>query len=174
MQRMLQKRFVSVPFAEQLADRFPTERVEARRAFPHLMGMIQASALLHQYQRKIDGDGQIVATVGDYGLARMLCRGPLARLLGGRISDATLRYHERLAGWAAGMVSFTTTVAVKHDRVSDRAVRGWLHELAGVGAVEQLTESKGSRPATWKLVETDNRKVAAGDCGLPEPGEIKT
>lgn len=174
LQRMLQQRPVSVPFAEQLADRFPTERVEARRAFPHLMGMIQACALLHQFQRQLDGDGQIVASVADYEMARHLCRGPLARLLGDKINDSTLHYHERLAKWAVGADSFTTTEAYKKDRTSDRAVRDWLKELTKAGAVEQLTEGKGNRPATWKLVEPDNEKLKAGDCGLPEAGEIKT
>ena len=49
---MIQQRPVVIPFAEQIAERFDVERVEARRAFPHLMSMIQASALLHQYQRQ--------------------------------------------------------------------------------------------------------------------------
>jgi hypothetical protein len=173
LHRMLQQRLVAVPFAEQLADRFPTDRVEARRAFPHLMGMIQACALLHQYQRKLDGDGQVIATTADYEMAWHLCRGPLARLLGGKINDSTIRYHDRLTKWATEVESFTTTEAVKRDRATDRAIRGWLHELTEVGAVEQLTPHKGSRPATWKLIETDNQKVSAGDCGLPEPKELK-
>ncbi len=174
LQRMLQQRPVAVPFAEQLAERFPTERVEARRAFPHLIGMIQACALLHQYQRQIDADGQIVATVQDYEMARHLCRSPLARQLGGKINDSTIRYHERLVKWAGDGRTFSTTEAYKADRVSDRAIRGWLHELADAGAVEQISQPKGSRPATWKVVETDNEVLAAGDCGLPLHTEIKS
>jgi hypothetical protein len=170
MQRMLQQRIVSVPYAEQLAEKFPVERVESRRAYPHLIAMIQACALLHQYQRQINQDGQVIANVSDYEMARYLCRGPLARLLGGRISEAAIRYHDRLTSWATG--TFTTTDAVKKDRASDRAVRGWLLELADAGAVEQLTEHRGSRPATWKITDMDHGELAAGNCGLPEAGEI--
>ena len=171
-QRMLQQRTVVVPFAETIAANFPIDRVEARRAFPHLIGMIKASALLHQFQRQIDGDGQIVASPDDYQLARYLARGPLARLLGGRISDAALRYYDRLATWATTFDSFTTTQAVKQDRASDRAIRGWLHELAGVGAIEQVEEARGSRPAKWQLLEIDRSELEAGDCSLPSVEEI--
>lgn len=174
LQRMLQQRPVIVPFAEQIAERFPTDRVEARRAFPHLIGMVQACALLHQFQRKLTADAEIVATVADYEMARHLCRGPLARQLGGRLADATLRYHGRLVEWAGNRDKFSTTEAVKHDHASDRAIRGWLHELASVGALEQLTEGKGSRPATWKVIDVDPDVLAAGDCGLPEPTEIQS
>jgi hypothetical protein len=170
LQRMLQQRLVSVPYAEQLAEKFPVERVESRRAYPHLIGMIQACALLHQLQRQIDQDGQIIATVSDYEMARHLCRAPLSRLLGNRISEAAIRYHERLTSWVTG--TFTTTDAYKKDRASDRAVRGWLVELAGAGAVEQLSEHKGSRPATWKVTDMDHKELAA-NCRLPEVGEIK-
>jgi hypothetical protein len=170
-QRMIKSRTVVIPFAGQIAERFDCERVEARRAYPHLMSMIQASALLHQFQRQLDDDGRIVASTDDYQLARHLVRGPLARLLGGRISDAAIRYHDRLKAWAGG--KFTTTEAVKHDRASDRAVRGWLNELADAGAVEQLDAPKGSRPATWKLTGIDRAELERGDCALPDPEDIQ-
>ena len=133
------------------------------------MGM---QMLLHQFQRQIDCDGRIVATPDDYQLAHYLARGPLARLLGGRISDAAIRCYDRLATWAANHELFSTTDAVKHDRASDRAIRGWLRELAGVAAIEQVGEGKGSRPATWRLLDIDRSELEAGDCGLPSVEEI--
>ena len=51
MQRMLKGAAVVVPFAERLAEMLDDSRVEIRRAFPHLVSTIQASALLHQKQR---------------------------------------------------------------------------------------------------------------------------
>ena len=170
-QRMLRQRPIVIPFAEVIAQHFPTDRVEARRAFTHLMGMIQASALLHQYQRKVDGADRIIAEADDYQLARHLSRGPLARLLGGRISDAAIRYYDRLKAWC-GPDAFSTTDAVKHDRATDRAIRGWLRELTGIAAIEQVSEGKGSRPATWRLLDIDQTELEAGDCGLPSVEEI--
>jgi hypothetical protein len=170
LQRMLQMRTVVVPFAEKVAKHFPADRVEARRAFPHLMGMIQASAILHQFQRTIDGDGRIVAAPDDYELARHLCRGPLARLLGGRISDAAIRFYDRLVEW--GPDRFSTADAYRRDRKSQQAIRGWLRELAEAGAVEQVEAPKGSRPAVWKLTNIDRNELLAGDCGLPTVEEL--
>jgi len=170
-QRMLQQRPVVIPFAEQLAERFSDERVEARRAFPQLLGMVEACALLHQFQRQLDSDGRIVATVADYEFARHLCSGPFARLLGGRISDAAIRFYGRLRAWATG--KFTTTEAFKHDLKSDRAVRGWLVELAAIGAVEQTAEPKGNRPAEWQLTDMDATEVAVGRFDLPDLRDLK-
>lgn len=61
IQRMLQQREVLIPFAAKVAEHFDCSRVEARRAFPNLMSMIQASALLHQFQRQLDSEGRILA-----------------------------------------------------------------------------------------------------------------
>src|SRR5262249_28900918 len=52
LQRMLEQLPVVIPFAGRLGELFESGRVEARRAFPHLMGMVQAAALLHQRQRQ--------------------------------------------------------------------------------------------------------------------------
>jgi hypothetical protein len=172
MQRMIRSQPVVIPFAHQIAARFDTERVEARRAFPHLMSMVETSALLHQFQRTIDGDGRIVASVDDYQLARHLVRGPLARLLGGRISDAAIRFYDRLISWAGD--KFTTAEAYRHDRKSEQAIRGWLRELANVGGVEQIEPSRGSRPAVWRLTGLNRDDLLVGDCGLMEPEEITT
>lgn len=165
-QRMLQQRPVFIPFAGKVAEHFDCERVEARRAIGHVMGMIQACALLHQFRRMIDGDGRIVAEAADYELARHLCRGPLARLLGGRISEAAIRFRDRLESWAGDR--FTTTQAAKRDRKASQTVRDWLRDLCEAGAVEQVESAKGSRPATWKLLDIDHDELVTGDSGLPE------
>lgn len=164
--RMIQQRAVIVPFAPAIAEKFPHDRIEARRAFPHLMSMVQASALLSQFQRQLDGDGCIIATIDDYHVAKQLARSPMARLLGGRISDATLRFYDRLAKWAPDQ--FNTSEAAKHDRKSKQIVRAWLSDLADVGAVQQLEPSKGSRPAVWKVLDVDVGDLASGGFSLPE------
>ena len=60
LQRMLQPYSVVVPFADRLGVLIVHDKVEARRAFPQLMSMVQASALLHQRQR------QLMSTVGSW------------------------------------------------------------------------------------------------------------
>ena len=168
-QRMLHPWPVVIPFANRLGELFDSDRVEVRRAFPQLMSMVQASALLHQYQRQIS-DGRLVATIDDYQLTRHLLARPFARQLGGELSDPARRYFERMEAWASG--DFTTTDAKKQDSARGRAVTGWLSELAAAGLVDQLEPHKGSKPARWKL--TDVRPDdAAGDCpALPTVEDV--
>jgi hypothetical protein len=173
LQRMLQQRGVLTPFATQLALEFKSDRPEARRAFGQLLAMVEASALLHQFQRQLDTDGRIIATLEDYEVARDLCLTPLARLLGGQISAAAIRFHERLLKWDKSAGEFSTTDAYKFDGKSDRAVLGWLKELVQIGAAEQTHESKGSRAARWRLTAMPHNEVEAGGFELPEldPGK---
>lgn len=165
MQRMLRQLRVRIPFAQQLSKKFSSERVEARRAFGHLCNMIEAVASLFQYQRQQDADGAIIAELVDYEVAAELCRNPLARLLGGRIGDAAIRFHERLVSWTTG--EFTTTEAANWDHKTGQAVRDFLRELANAGAVEQVELARGSRPAKWKLTGMSSADVAAGSFELP-------
>ncbi len=183
MQRMLQQRPVRIPYAGRLSEAFCSERPEARRAFGQLCGMIEASALLHQFQRRTDEDGRLIATLADYRIAADLCRTPLARLLGGRISDAAIRFHERLLKWektqpqsdAAGNTcpgEFSTTEAYQYDGKSDRAVLGWLKELVMAGAAEQVQESRGNRAAKWCLTEMPHADAETGGFDLPPVSEL--
>ncbi len=170
LQRMLVPRPVVIPFAKALARKFSNARVEARRAFNHLLSMIGASALLHQYQRQLDDEQQIIAEFSDYEIAVKLCRKPLARLLGGRMSDAAIEFHGRLLEWVGE--TFTTTEAVKTDNKSRQAVSGWLSELAALGAVRQVAEGKGPKPAVWELTGTPQEEVARGGFELPTASEL--
>ena len=58
--RRLQRRPVRIPFATQLAEALP-KRVQSRRDFPKLLGLIEASAFLQQHQRPQDEKGNISA-----------------------------------------------------------------------------------------------------------------
>jgi hypothetical protein len=62
---------VTIPYAKTLAHCFPTDCVRSRRDFPRLLGLIQASAFLHQHQREIAG-AVILADADDYALAKSL------------------------------------------------------------------------------------------------------
>ena len=74
-QRLLEPLPVLIPFAEHL--RFPSNQVRYRRDHERLLGLIDASTLLHQRQREIRvnprGRRMVVATVDDYSIAYRLC-----------------------------------------------------------------------------------------------------
>lgn len=77
-QRLLERLPVVVPFAPRVIAAVPADRIEARRAAGHVLSLVRAVALLHQYQRRRQ-DGAVVAELADYAIARRLLRGPLAR-----------------------------------------------------------------------------------------------
>lgn len=163
-QRLLEPLSVVVPFAQQLAKLLAADRVEARRAIGHLLSLISACALLHQYQRDRNERGAVIATGVDYQIAHRLLDGPLALLLGQSPSPAAQRFAERLRTRIADN-QFTTQQAAEGESVTNRAVRGWLVELAGVGEVEQVEPGRGARPAIWKFPNSTSPRSSAA--GLP-------
>lgn len=64
--------------------------------------LIEAIVLLHQYQRQSDENGRLIATSEDYELARFLLKSTLARALGRGVSDAALRFYQRLVSRFGG------------------------------------------------------------------------
>jgi hypothetical protein len=170
LQRLLEPLAVVIPFAESVGEEFNTERVEVRRAFPQLMSMVEASALLHQFQRKRDPDGRVVATADDYQLAYELLAKPMCRVLGGGVSDPTQRFYDRLRERVGTADVFSTSEAKRDEPNSRSSVYGWLSELHDAGFVEMVSESKGKKPATWKL--TDKAATADELSPLPAPATV--
>ncbi len=150
MQRMLKPTPVVVPYAERLAELLNDERVETRRAFPHLISTVRSLALLHQRQRQIDQDGRLLASPDDYQVARHLLAKPLGRLLGGRLSDPTQRFLERLRGWYDGE-EFTAHAAALKERASRSSVKGWMRELNQAGFLTLIEAARGRTAAKWAL-----------------------
>lgn len=83
-QRLLKPLAVQIPFVSHI--KFPTKPIRVRRDRPRFLAIIEASALLHQYQRSvkpINGIDHIVATLDDYEIAVELSRSVLGRVLTG-------------------------------------------------------------------------------------------
>jgi hypothetical protein len=166
-QRLLERCEVQIPFAPQLGATLSEDRVEVRRAFPAILSMIQASALLHQFQRQRAADGQVIATRADYVFTQALLAGAMRRLLGGGVSEPARRFCERLRGWFQNE-TFTSSQAKANEVTSRTSVYDWLGELRAAGMVEQVSESRGSTPATWRLPDCNSGKVAAAVLPLPD------
>jgi hypothetical protein len=158
LQRMLEPLAVAVPYARQLGELIPSDQVEVRRAFPHLIGLIQAVVVLHQRQRARNADGILLATEVDYRIARHLLLKPMERLLGTGLSDPARRFHDRLGTWVVG--EFTTTEARRRETSSKSAVYGWLSELYDSGLVEQIQAGRGRTPSTWRLADPTYHSVS--------------
>jgi hypothetical protein len=149
IQRMLPRVKVVVPFAEAIAKHFPTDRVEYRRDFRHLLQLIRASALLHFRQRDRRSNGDVVASITDYTNAETLARVPLTTAACG-ISEGARKFLVQLRD-RFGEAEFTTTEAKQLRGVGRRTVDARLNALSVQGAVEQTKSSSGNVPARWRL-----------------------
>jgi hypothetical protein len=167
LQRILPSLEVRVPYADRIGERFGCERVEVRRAFPQLLALIQASALLHFRQRETASDGALLANDEDYQIARRLISRPFALSLGGGVCDSAIQFFEKLKGWAP--MEFTVRKAVKQCSAGKSAVYGWLSELHDAGAVEEVEQARGRKAAKWRLTGSD---PLPGAGIIPEVGDI--
>jgi len=80
LQKILDTHPVFIPFAEILAELTPDEPLRIRRDFQRILAVIEASALLHQYQRETkeyNGIKHIVAGLEDYFIAKLILENPL-------------------------------------------------------------------------------------------------
>lgn len=70
----LKREKIKVSFGEKIAfflkENYSFNLLRLRRDFSRLLALIKASAALHQYQRKKDSEGQILANEQDYEIAR--------------------------------------------------------------------------------------------------------
>ena len=164
---------VAIPFANRLGEHFPAERTDARRAFGHLLSMIEAVTLLHQFQRADEpgDDATILATADDYQLARKLLAGPFARALGDGLSDAARRFGERLTQAFAGAEFDTRDIAKRERVIGDKqTIRQYARALTTAGILDQTVPRQGPKPARYRLAvrSADDAMTA----GLPDVTEI--
>jgi hypothetical protein len=80
---------VVIPYAETLAETIPTTAVRMRRDFGKVLALIRAHAILHQAIREKTNQGEIVATLDDYGAVRSLVVDSLGEGSGLTVSRTT-------------------------------------------------------------------------------------
>ena len=68
---LLKRKKVKIPFADRLCPYFPENNVMMRTKFVRFLDFIKASCSFHQYQRKEDKEGFLIAQKKDYELAKM-------------------------------------------------------------------------------------------------------
>lgn len=159
-QRLLRPLDVVIPFALQLKDCLPLERIEVRRTFGHLMSLIRAVALLFQMQRQ-SNDGQIIAQIDDYDVVRRHLVGPLATSLGRALTPGA----EDLLDVVADMDEFTVYDVESKVSYGIGTVRSRVRELLAAGQVRQTEQAKGRSAAKYEVVK--NAPVLHG-LQLPE------
>lgn len=165
MQRLLKPHTVIIPYAKQLAECLPTERVECRRAFGHLLQCIRANALLYQRQRQMQ-DGCIVANEDDYATTYALLNKPMTEAIGKGVSDVAVEYWTWLAShYATGKPFCVQDLLNREDnpKKTDRTY-SLVNELTAVNCL-RVVPVKGAKAKYFKL---DRSPEDAGS-PLPEP-----
>jgi len=160
LQRLLERREIVIPYAEALAAELElfADRCECRRAFPMILSMIQASALLHQRQRTSDDFGRLIATAADYELAARLLDAPLGRTLGETLSAPALRFYEKVIAEVEDPgdplpVPFTAANVRQRLPVGRSTISGFLSELEDKGLLEFAevqSTGRGRPPRAWR------------------------
>jgi hypothetical protein len=165
-QSRLQRRRISIPFADRLMDAIPATKVEARRAGRQVLSLVEAVTLLHQFEREQDEHECLLARIRDYAIAYKVLAKPLGKRL--KMGTGAAAFYTKLEA-EFRRKKFTTAAAQQLDaKAGERTVRGWLGELAEHKCVEQVAPAKGPKPATWQV----NGK-APGDTLLPSPETIE-
>ena len=180
MQRILERASIRIPFAKIVGDMVTphiVHNLESRRAWPQCKRVMKASALLHQFQRDRDKDGNIIATLEDYRIARDVLGPWLEKIIHGGISEGSIGAFERLVKKFNVGIPFTITEAEK-ARVGGESQlrRRWLPELERAGLIDAVDDNEISgirrgRPARrWRL--TIDEVPEAANSVLPSPEAV--
>jgi len=125
---------VEIPFEEFIAGALPVERNRILRDYDKIIGLIKASALLHQYQREKTPDGKIIATIEDYKIVY-----ELQDIIMPAISELTKRQEDFLK-WLAPEKTFEETKSYwKEGKANRTTVYRWIKNLISLGYIDETS-----------------------------------
>jgi len=161
MQRLLEPKRVSIPYAGSLVSAFPSKRVEARRAFKSLLCLISTVALLHQKQRAVDDAGWIVATQADYETVRNYLTAAVGVGLGRTLTPGAQRVLETIEDeyTLADDDKFTVRELAEHMQVSHKTLYPKTSEIHECGFIILAEKGTGPTPSKYRRVAHPKGKI---------------
>lgn len=154
---MIGRQPVTVPDLGTHFEGYFTGRLSDRRNVDKLIGVVQAHALLHRYQRE-EVDGAILATKADIDAALDLFKEQM-KVVPSRLELITTELKEHF-----GNTPFTVSQAAAALGRSDAILRD-LKKLLDLGLLEQPGRPRGRIAAKWL--------VPAGSAGVVAPGSVR-
>jgi DNA-binding transcriptional ArsR family regulator len=155
-QTLLQTARVAIPYAHWLAEHTPNTPLRMRRDFTRLLALIEAIALLHQYQRavqEVEGTRSVLAGLADYYIARVLVGDSFGGDAQGRnakvteVVEAVSRlYQEKLLNGSAEPSVTAAEIAHQLGKVQS-TVRRWLKPALDHGWVVEVNPAGGRKRA---------------------------
>jgi hypothetical protein len=125
---------VEIPFEEFIAGALPVGKSRILRDYDKIVGLIKASALLHQYQREKTPDGKITATIADYKIVY-----ELQDIIMPAISELTKRQEDFLK-WLAPEKTFEETKSYwKEGKANRTTVYRWIKNLISLGYIDETS-----------------------------------
>jgi hypothetical protein len=166
LQRLLEIRPVLIPYASRIE--FPASSLRFRREQEKFLNLIEASALLHQFQRAV-ANGMIVATEQDFQIARHL------------VQDHIARAADELSSNGRDVLAVVLEMKLAEFDIHDLKARrpGWtrykyragLDELRGL---ELLISPKRSKPRRYEVVRGAALALAPAPVRLRPIGDSAT
>ena len=147
---------VTIPYAEVLADLIPARSAVIQRQFPFLLTCIRTIAFLHQLQRERTADGDIVACLEDYAVARDLFAPSIDAVAGEGLTETLRETVEAVSDF--GCVSLTD-----------------LAERLGIAKSTASRRVKQAISGGW-IINTEWRRglPAQLECGEPLPDVVES
>jgi DNA primase len=164
-QRLIRALPIIIPFAPDI--KFPSQPVRARRAHQLFLSLIEASALLHQFQRErynIRGITHIVADIPDYGIVYQLIQNTFSQTLQGPTKNA-IELVDFVIG-SGGEIASINDLAGKL-RWDPKKVRKHIDEAVEFGYIEERESGQG-RPTVIRHL----KRFEGNEAGLYTPDEL--
>lgn len=137
-QNLLEPVRIQIPFAESLADLLPDKPIRIRRDFPRLLAIIEASALLHQFQRQSfvqDSTRVVTATLADYYFARAVAGKTFVESLHS-IHPRLRLVVETVGDLSVSDMSVSTLQIAQKTGLSKQSLSRWLNRAVTNGYLE--------------------------------------
>jgi hypothetical protein len=166
LQRMLKPMAIVVPFSPLLAQSMSVSNLEMRRGLPLFLSAIEASALLHQLQRPLDGQGRLVASCQDYVIVAELLAGWLVENLAGGISKTTSAFHQWLLDEFGPDREITVPACLRQGK-SEGQANYHLVKLLQAGLVKETTDGRPGGRGRSRVFRLVVGEVAQRSVGLP-------
>jgi phage/plasmid primase-like uncharacterized protein len=157
---------VIIPYATDLALSIPPIAVRLRRDIKSLLRLIDAHAILHQFNRARDEQGRIVATPDDYRIVRGLIADLVASGVGATVLE-TIRSTVHAVKEADQGEGATVRAVAQHLKLDRSAAQRRLQGAREKGYLVNLEDKRG-RPSRYAIGEPLPEEVELLPLELPD------
>jgi len=173
---------VRVPFASKLVNILSTKHLTIRTSFDRFVDYIKFSTSIHQYQRKVDTEGYILATPQDYEIGRVALIKTTSNVFSITLTKNQQKILAVFGELDSGLSYSVSDLEPKVTFCSDRTLRTELDKLTNFGFLfkdrEERAESK--KPVmtyrflvqpkinipSWKEIQNNSNVTTASNASI--------